>query len=377
MDKKLEKIFLGSFRCFGVVSNCIEWIRIKYNLPYKKPQGNDELENIRNKKRLERICRDMEDKDRVEKIISFNKMILMRHDSMLMDEIEKNLKECNTEYERKRYLFSLLAPFGEPIVGCGIADIFHPEAEIKRISLYLNKLEQYKEFLQTRKDNKPLYENGDLLGTPKELLITCDRYIKECKENIDWVLCVSNRFIELTGRNKSGVQENMIEYLRQFKRMMYCYANRLDALLIMYGIDLMRLQEECNIYLKSHRSITDVSIYIGSTELAQKYINALPQRDNVLMPKELNTDEARKWLHVAINGGLLNADYSTTDKTRTKPQKALLAEILSDKIGLDHKYKPFETLWNVSGLSKSRYKSKEEKGIVKGGNVIIEVFKEK
>ena len=95
------------------------------------------------------------------------------------------------------------------------------------------------------------------------------------------------------------------------------------------------------------------------------------------LSKELSTDEARKWLQVAINGGLLNADYSTTDKTRTKPQKALLAEILSDKIGLDHKYKPFETLWNVSGLSKSRYKSKEEKGIVKGGNVIIEVFKEK
>lgn len=94
-------------------------------------------------------------------------------------------------------------------------------------------------------------------------------------------------------------------------------------------------------------------------------------------PKELSTDEARKWLQVAINGGLLNADYSTTDKTRTKPQKALLAEILSDKIGLAHKYKPFETLWNVSGLSKSRYKSKEEKGIVKGGNIIIEVFEGK
>ena len=95
------------------------------------------------------------------------------------------------------------------------------------------------------------------------------------------------------------------------------------------------------------------------------------------LPKELSTDEARKWLQVAINGGLLNADYSTTDKTRTKPQKALLAEILSDKIGLAHKYKPFETLWNVSGLSKSRYKSKEEKGIVKGGNIIIEVFEGK
>lgn len=108
-----------------------------------------------------------------------------------------------------------------------------------------------------------------------------------------------------------------------------------------------------------------------------KQVENRETNSNVVMPKELSTDEARKWLQVAINGGLLNVDYSTTDKTRTKPQKALLAEILSDKIGLAHKYKPFETLWNVSGLSKSRYKSKEEKGIVKGGNIIIEVFEGK
>lgn len=95
------------------------------------------------------------------------------------------------------------------------------------------------------------------------------------------------------------------------------------------------------------------------------------------LPEALNTDEAKKWLQVAIDGGLLNSDYSPTDKTGTKPQKALLAEILSDKIGLKYKYKPFETLWNVSGLSKQRYKSREETGTVEGGDIIIEVFRGK
>lgn len=99
--------------------------------------------------------------------------------------------------------------------------------------------------------------------------------------------------------------------------------------------------------------------------------------NNPTLPEELNTDEAKKWLKVAIDGGLLNSDYSPTDKTETKPQKALLAEILSDKIGLKHKYKPFETLWNVSGLSKQRYKSREEIGTVEGGDVITEVFRGK
>lgn len=104
--------------------------------------------------------------------------------------------------------------------------------------------------------------------------------------------------------------------------------------------------------------------------------NQIPQK-GINLPEKLNTDEAKKWLKVAIDGGLLNSDYSPTDKTATKPQKALLADILSEKIGLEYKYKPFETLWNVRGLSKQRYKSREEIGTVKEGDVITEVFRDK
>ena len=104
--------------------------------------------------------------------------------------------------------------------------------------------------------------------------------------------------------------------------------------------------------------------------------NQIPQK-GINLPDELNTDEAKKWLEVAIDGGLLNSDYSPTDKTATKSQKALLADILSEKIGLEYKYKPFETLWNVRGLSKQRYKSREEIGTVKEGDVITEVFRDK
>lgn len=105
------------------------------------------------------------------------------------------------------------------------------------------------------------------------------------------------------------------------------------------------------------------------------FVDGLERR--AALPKELDTDEAKRWLQVAIDGGLLNADYSTTGKTATKPQKALLAEILSGKIGLECKYKPFEELWNVRGLSKTRYKSREETGNVKGGEAIENVFKDK
>lgn len=114
------------------------------------------------------------------------------------------------------------------------------------------------------------------------------------------------------------------------------------------------------------RKINEVRLHLNNEQIDKKKI-----------PDELNTAEAQKWLQVAINSGLLNSNYSTTDKVSTKPQKALLAEILSEKIGLKYKYKLFEILWGVSGLSQQRYKSKYEKGKVKGGEVILKAFGEK
>ena len=109
--------------------------------------------------------------------------------------------------------------------------------------------------------------------------------------------------------------------------------------------------------------------YLYSTKIGQLVQRTIFSKDRqarsedgVTLPEELNTDTAKKWLQVAIDGGLLNANYSTTDKTKTMPQKAQLAETLSEKIGLKNKYKPFEELWNVSGLSQARYKSKELAG---------------
>lgn len=91
------------------------------------------------------------------------------------------------------------------------------------------------------------------------------------------------------------------------------------------------------------------------------------------IPDELNTEKAKKYLQMAVNGGLLNEDYSTTEKTKTKPQKALLAEILSERIGLSTKDSVFETLWGVKELRKARYKSKDA-GKVRGEEEIYAVF---
>lgn len=93
------------------------------------------------------------------------------------------------------------------------------------------------------------------------------------------------QFIDLicTNKDKEGTIERC---LGPFVEIMVMYANRLDALLLTYGIDLMRLQRESGLYLKAHRRITDVDSYIGSMELAQKYIDALPKEPQRAQPEQ-------------------------------------------------------------------------------------------
>ena len=138
-----------------------------------------------------------------------------------------------------------------------------------------------------------------------------------------------------------------------------------------------KLQESDLSKLKDFNGVCQNWLSIIDAAFPQIQPQKAGSEDGATLPVELNTDTARKWLQVAIDGDLLNVDYSTTDKTTTMPQKAQLAETLSDKIGLKNKYKPFEKLWNVSGLAQARYKSKELAGKVMGGDVIKKVFKER
>ena len=93
------------------------------------------------------------------------------------------------------------------------------------------------------------------------------------------------------------------------------------------------------------------------------------------IPDELLTDKAKGVLQIAINGGLLNNDYSLTDKVNTNPKKALLADTISLRIWGTAKYKVFERLWGCKGLAKARYKSREEIGKVRGGEIVTNIFK--
>ena len=279
MNKTIEKEFFEAFKWGGVVNNCIEWMRYIYNLPPIKPgdsKGCESLQNKEAKDKFDNFYKEILPKDILEKTEAFNDKVIMNMDSPLMDEIEANLNECKTEVERERYLLSLLKPFGDIPSGCGIARIYHPKVEIKRLESEIVDFERDKAFWQKREEDELVEDvNGKSAGTSKE--------------QIDWVLYVNRRFCELTGKFEDGarwMQKGTVEHcLSAFIRIMSVFADRLDALLLTYGIDLMKLQEISGLYLKSHRLITDIDVYVGSRDLAQKYIDDLSKLDGQQQPE--------------------------------------------------------------------------------------------
>lgn len=293
MEKTIERKFFEAFKWGGVVDKCISWMRYTYNLPKMKPSNNgdnDEKqqseETGKEDEKWDKFYREVLPKEILEATEAFDDAVIKYMDSPLMDEIEANLNECQTNAQKERYLFSLLKPFGEPPSGCGFANVYHPIAEINQLKDEIKELERTKASWQAMAKNEPLEsENIDYKGQVE----ACDSMIKRSKEQIEWVLYVNDQFCNLTGRFEDGakwMQAGTVENcLNAFCNIVYRFANRLDALLLTYGIDLMKLQRESGLYLKRHRIITDIDCYIGSMELTKRYIDALP-KEPTEVPKQ-------------------------------------------------------------------------------------------
>ena len=390
MDKTIETKFFEAFKWGGVVDKCIDWIRYTYNLPPVNPRAStkdreETPEQIKAKDKWDKYYRETLPKEILEATEAFDDSVIMYMDSPLMDEIEANLNDCQTDAQRERYLFSLLKPFGESPSGCGIARVYEPTAELNQLKEAIKDCERDKAFRQTLPEDEQLKNvNGEPSGTPKEQIEACNSMCKRYQEQIDWVLYVNHQFIDLTCTDKD--KEGSVERcLSAFVGVKVMFANRLDALLLTYGIDLLRLQRESGLYLKDHRLITDVDSYIGSMELAQRYIDALPKEPQPeqansgqttdaqslnpepqqmelkdLLPKKLKADEAVEVFQNAIDAQLITNSPEGLKWNDTKQLLAYFATKVSDKFNLTTKldkdgnkttdWKTFETLFEQKGL---------------------------
>lgn len=391
MDKTIESKFFEAFKWGGVVDKCIDWMRYTYHLPPVNPRASTkEKEEIpeqkEGKEKWDKYYRETLPKEILEATEAFDDSVIRYMDSALMDDIEANLNDSLTDAQRERYLFSLLKPFGESPVGCGLARVYEPFAEVADHKERIAKYEKEKAFWQSMPEDEQLQDvNGKPSGTPKGQIEAIDWFIEESKEQIEWVWHVHNEFCRLTGGFEDGakwMQKGTVEHcLSKFRDVELIFANRLDALLLTYGIDLLRLQRESGLYLKGHRTITDIDCYIGSRELAKRYIDALqdePQPEQAttdtqslnpepqqmelkdLLPEKLKADEAVKVFQRAIDAQLVTYSPEGLKWKDTKQLLAYYATKVSEKFVLTNKldkdgnnttaWKPFEALFRERDL---------------------------
>ncbi len=332
MDKTIETKFFEAFKWGGVVDKCIDWMRYTYNLPPMKPRAStkerEETQEQREaKEKWDKYYRETLPKEILEATEAFDDSVIKYMDSPLMDEIGANLNDCQTDAQRERYLFSLLKPFGESPSGCGIARVYEPTAELNQLKAAIKDCEKDKAFWQTLPEDEQLKNvNGEPSGTPKEQIEACNSMCKRYQEQIDWVLYVNRQFIDLTCTDKD--KEGSVERcLSAFVGIMTMYANRLDALLLTYGIDLLRLQRESGLYLKQYRLITDVDSYIGSMELAQRYIDALPKEPQQEQANNGQTTDAQ-----SLNPDPQQEQPKPT-RGRGRPKETLKDKMIDDANG--------------------------------------------
>ena len=282
MNKTIEKAFFGAFELGGVVNKGFDWMRQKYDLGFKFSKEDEMQPSKALFKDVQFYYSDTLPKRINELTSNFDANVLDNTESSLMDEIANNLDSL-TGKDRDAYIFSLLKPFKE------YSDNVHPIAVIKRLNGEVNGVCGIKDFERDLAmwENMPPEEPiknicGKASGTPGEQADACRKAIQDYKYRIERANYIANRYCDLLGKFEDGaawMQEGTVENCMSFFfSVIHKFSNRLDALLLERGINLLWYQQESGIYLTWHRCVTDLEYYIGSLELVNKYIReALPK----------------------------------------------------------------------------------------------------
>jgi hypothetical protein len=326
---------------------------------------------------------------------AFDGPILFGRDPTLIREIDNNLSECKTTIDKERYIFSILRHFK------GFSDVYHPKAIINRLESEIAKLERAKTMLEMPENE--LLENmaGKQTATPEEQSKEYDDLIEEKKKEIRKARYTSRRLAEYAyNKRPAGEFE---ECLGDMLGIVDIFALRLDALLLQYGVDLMRLQEESGIYLKEDRSIDELVLPLGGGRaIVQKLIDALPKYENdkqitdehqpeqqpyltrqaVNLTKELDTNRTQKYIPKAITAGIIiKTDTGYKKIGISKAQLAYFLELIycrdneGKDNGKDFPETSLNTIFGESRLGKARGQYINNKdGKPKGYEIIERIF---
>lgn len=123
-------------------------------------------------------------------------------------------------------------------------------------------------------------------------------------------------------------------------------------------------------------------LYEGHPEvLTGEAAPRMPVRPKRELAPELQEPGAKRILNAAVKAGLLNEDYSPTEKLPTKSLRAYFAQEFGKAVGwrdasgkLQPKYAPFERLWGDKGFGRLMYNKRVYNGKTRGAEVVDNFF---
>lgn len=280
-NRIIEDTFLDAYRVGGPANECMSWMRTEYNLPYMWPhwrkdnKTEKELLSGRWKERHEKVIPEYI----AEEYEDFDDRVLKYTNGGLMEEIDENLQNCQTQEDRIRYIISLLQPFKE------FADTFDAKARIDERKRSIKEHEKWIQKWEGMSDEAVDEQTGEPIR-PKDQIAACNKFIEEYKQDIDYWKKVQQDFYWFAQHGLGAghyrvypkkVNDQMCKYLGGWWECMIFFARRLAALALTYGIKLMDVQERCEVYLMWRFMITDYvdNKYITSTEHARKLLDEI------------------------------------------------------------------------------------------------------
>lgn len=341
MDTTIEREFFKAFERGGVVEKSIDWVRDVYNVPCLRGLAERDRETLFQKRcwsdsqYIEATTQCI-----VEATEDFNDFGVTDIHSPLMEEIEKNLIEVkDNEDEKNRYLFDILSSVGNS----EIMYVFSERIAIQEIEREIENIKgesKYKE--------KPNH---------KKLTDDCKEKLKIYEKERKWRKFVVEMFWDVT----KGAENGTIEHcLSLFQEYFWRFANHLDALLLKYGIDLLELQNRCNIYLIVERNTFTLAEILGSNAIVQYYIDRLPktqqEEDAQRVKKSADnkaemTERERYYYAKAVEAKMAEETKGGYNWLGSKASLSyFLKKIFSPDGTRQIPYKRLEALWNATRL---------------------------
>ncbi len=280
-NRMIEDTFLDAYRVGGPAYECMSWMRTEYNLPHMRPRwlksgktGKEQLsgkwKEYHERRIPEYVAEGYED---------FDDRVLWYTNGGLMDEIDENIKRCQTQEDRIRYIISLLQPFKE------FADAFYAKARIDERKRSIDEHKKWIKDWEIMPDDTVDERTGKPIR-PKDQIKACKDSIEEYNKDIEYWKKVQDDFYWFAQHGLGAgyyreypqeVNDEMCKYLGGWWECMIHFACRLASLVLTYGIKLMDVQERCEVYLTWRFKITDYvdNKYITSTEHARKLLDEI------------------------------------------------------------------------------------------------------